>query len=173
VPSPTLSALSIFASFGLLRSVRTSTLFPPRLQLSWGKLRAKPATRQFDESVAPSPSYGERFARQQSCRHPPRFPTDWSFERVDHHLSGPTATTFTRTPLFERHGIGADGRTARPLSDMLLSFCAFTPHDCRSLHGQCDASRGKLMEQHNAVLRAFWFGRTLRPNSCSHSQWTP
>jgi len=34
--------------------------------LSLGKLRKKPATKWFDESVAPSLSYDKRFARQQS-----------------------------------------------------------------------------------------------------------
>jgi len=33
------------------------------LQLSWGKLQKKPATRWFDESFAPMPCSNEQFAR--------------------------------------------------------------------------------------------------------------
>jgi len=60
-----------------------------KFQLSWGKLRREPATRWFDWSFAPIPTFDERFARQYRYEPPPEFPLASPYAGIVHHLSGP------------------------------------------------------------------------------------
>ncbi len=67
-----------------------------KFQLSWGKLRREPATRWFDWSFAPIPTFDERFARQCRCGPPPEFPLASSYAGIVHHLSGPNRCALTQ-----------------------------------------------------------------------------
>jgi len=67
------------------------------LQLSWGKLRREPATRQFDWSFAPIPTSDERFARQHRCGPPPGFPLASPCAGIAHCLSGPSVCAPTQS----------------------------------------------------------------------------
>ena len=59
-----------------------------KLQLSWGKLRRKPAIRWFDESFAPIPTSDKWFAHQYRYRPPSEFPLTSSCAGIVHHHSG-------------------------------------------------------------------------------------
>ena len=65
---------------------------------SWGKLRREPATRQLDESFAPTPGCDERFARQHHCDRPPMFPQASTCPGIVRRLSG-------RSPHTPTHGL--------------------------------------------------------------------
>jgi len=66
-----------------------SFCFELEFQLSWGKLRKKPATQQFDWSFAPLPTWDERFARQCRYEPPPEFPLASPSAGKVHCFSGP------------------------------------------------------------------------------------
>jgi len=90
-------------------------------QLSWGKLRVKPANRWFDWSFAPMPSSRDRFARQNLDGLPSGFPLTSTWPGIVHHLSGPNvyalgapqshrADPGPRRPKYEHRGLrGAPG----------------------------------------------------------------
>jgi len=71
------------------------------LQLSWGKLQKKPATRWFDESFAPIPRSDKRFARQQHFHLPPHFHMASMCLGIVHHLSGPVVSINTQSPVWK------------------------------------------------------------------------
>jgi len=72
-------------------------------QLSWGKLRRKPATRWFDESIAPIPMSYERFARQYRDELPSEFPLTSLYTGIVHHLSD--SNQCARTQFFHRPSV--------------------------------------------------------------------
>jgi len=85
----------------------------PRLQLSWEKLRAKPATRQFDESFAPMHRLDKRFARQHSDQPPPSFPTASLSQGIVHCLSGSDTTCPLSNPVVLRQKVRVHVRGAK------------------------------------------------------------
>jgi len=63
-------------------------------QLSWGKLRKKPATKWFDKYFAPLPKFNQRFARQHDVGPPPHFHEASPDSGKAHHLTGTNSTNF-------------------------------------------------------------------------------
>src|SRR5690606_33188808 len=59
-------------------------------------LRSEPATRRFDWSFAPIPTFEERFARQYLYEPPPEFPLASPYAGIVHRLSGPNERALTR-----------------------------------------------------------------------------
>lgn len=66
-------------------------------QLSYGKLRKKPATRLFDKSFAPLRTSLDRFARQKPLCPPFLFEKTSANARKAHNLSGPRQMALTQT----------------------------------------------------------------------------
>ncbi len=64
--------------------------------LSWEILRKEPATRSFDWSFAPIPTFEEKFARYHHCGPPPEFPLASSYAGIVHDLSGPIRCALTQ-----------------------------------------------------------------------------
>jgi len=85
-----------FSPFLFLFIKFVSSFSDSQFLLSWGKLRREPATRWFDWSFAPIPTFDERFARQYRYELPPEFPLASPYAGIVHHLSGPNRCALTQ-----------------------------------------------------------------------------
>ena len=152
------------------------------LQLSWGKLRRKPAIRWFDESFAPIPTSDKWFAHQYRYRPPPEFPLASSCAGIVHLHSG--SYTSAQTPWVNQsfslrlYFFRAKTRTTVKLPNPCFKTGAYEMHSPRQVQALCTLCLRILfiVRSHYlysiGLLTIFSFRWGIPPKLRQHSQAT-